>query len=40
MEVNFGTVIGISIMAFGIILSIGKYQYERDLRKESFVDKN
>jgi hypothetical protein len=32
MEANFGTIIGIAIMAFGIILAVGKYQYEHDLK--------
>lgn len=28
MEFNPGTFIGLAIIVFGIILSIGKYQYE------------
>ena len=32
MEVNIGTIIGIIIMGFGIILSIGKYQYEQEIK--------
>jgi len=32
MEINIGTIIGIVIMGFGLILSVGKYQYERDIK--------
>ena len=32
MDVNIGTIIGIVIMGFGLILSIGKYQYEQDIK--------
>ncbi|WP_428739835.1 hypothetical protein [Sulfurimonas sp.] len=32
MEITPGTFIGLSIITFGIILSIGKYQYERNLK--------
>ena len=30
MDFNPGTLIGVFIIAFGLLLSIGKYQYERD----------
>ena len=30
MEANIGTFIGLGLILFGAVLSIGKYQYERD----------
>lgn len=33
--VNPGMLIGIGIMVFGIILSIGKFQYEHDLKSKN-----
>lgn len=35
MEITPGTFIAVSIIVFGLILSIGKYQYERDLRDKN-----
>ncbi len=30
MEINFGTFIGLGLILFGLILVVGKYQYEKD----------